>query len=103
VQFSDTNSDIVDDDPQEEGGRCRARSIHINHKNFTAGGRGGFSVQMQAMEDAVEIVSIRGMSPREELRGGRSLGRAQGFQIRLQEMREDEFGDYVSKPSENVP
>jgi hypothetical protein len=55
------------------------------------------------MEDAVEIVSIRGMSPREELRGGRSIDRSQGFQIRLQEMREDDIGDYVSKPSENVP
>jgi hypothetical protein len=41
VQFSDNNSDIVDDDPQEEEGRCRARSIHINHKNFTGGGNGG--------------------------------------------------------------
>jgi hypothetical protein len=60
-------------------------------------------VQIQAMEDAVEIVSIRGMSPREELRGGRSIDRSQGFQIRLQEMREDDIGYYVSKPSENVP
>jgi hypothetical protein len=35
------------------------------------------------MEDAVEIVSIRGMSPRDELRGGRTIERAQGFQIRV--------------------
>ena len=60
-------------------------------------------MQIQAMEDAVEIVSIRGMSPREELRVGRSIERAQGFQIRLQEMSEDDVGDYVSKPPENVP
>ena len=86
MPLSDTNSDIVYDDPEEEVGRCRARSIHINHKNFTGG---GCSKQIQAMEDAVEIVSIRGMSPWEELRGGRSDDTAQGFQIRLQEMRED--------------
>jgi hypothetical protein len=103
VQFSDTNSDIVDDDPQEEGRRCRARSIHINHKNFTAGGIGGCSVQIQSMEDAVEIVSIRGMSPREEPRGGRSIDRAPGFQIRLKEMIEDDDREYVTKPPENVP
>ena len=51
----------------------------------------------------MEIVSIRGMSPREEPRAGRSIDRAQGFQIRLQEMREDASREYVSKPPENVP
>lgn len=54
------------------------------------------------MEDAVEIVSIRGMSPREDIRGGRSIDRSQGFQIRVQEMREDDDRHYARKTPENV-
>ena len=57
---------------------------------------------MQAMEDAVEIVSIRGMSPREDPRGGRTIDRLKGFQIRLQDMREDDERQYARKPPENV-
>jgi hypothetical protein len=57
---------------------------------------------MQALEDAVEIVSIRGMSPRDDIRGCRSIDRSQGFQIRLQEMREDDERQYARKPPENV-
>ena len=50
----------------------------------------------------MEIVSIRGMSPRDELRAGRSIDRGQGFQIRVQEMREDDERQYSRKPPENV-
>ena len=50
----------------------------------------------------MEIVSIRGMSPRDELRGGRSIDRSQGFQIKAQGMREDDERHYARKTPENV-